>query len=775
MTSRPIIAVSAEAARRLEWGHLPGGWAAVALLVLLFSACTAVLLLYRSEGRSGSSVAVRMRPAALRCAALLVLLGIAIDPRLVTDVLHRRPGQVVLLVDGSQSMSLRDDYPIAEDAARVARAVGLPPASSPAGHSRRELLERAIIGAELLKRLPGGSELKVVTFDEARPATDVGRAIRDAIGGSQWPPAALVVCSDGQFNTGEPPEAVAAFARTVGVPIHTVAVGDPVTPPNVAVEAVQAPDDVFINDPFTVSGEVYSQGFDGQAVTVELVAAENGTVIGSREMTAEPGGASTRVSFQHQLATPGRARLALRARAEGHEPLLQDNTREVMVRASDQRLAVLLISGEPTWGYRYLARLLERDRAVDVACWLQSADTNAVRDGDVVLDHLPTAAELTRYDCIVLLDPSAEGLDQGWLTAAGELASRQGGGLLYGAGPQHTPALMRQPQAAALKAALPVMFDPPSAELTLNALGAHQSSAWPVQIPAQASGHPLLSLLAEQSENTRLWASMPGVYWHYPAARPKPAASVLLRHGNPAMSGPDGAHILFAVQYTGSGRTAYLGFDSTWRWRRVGEEVYSRFWIRLVRHLAEGRLAGARNGFVRARGESGTPGEPLEIEARLLTDAGQPVVASSVEVNASVEGGARLRITMQPRPGEPGWYSGRFTPSVQGWHVLRVQWPSAAGPDPSMEGVFRVESPRIEWQRTALDRTALRQLAEGSAGGQLFELDELNRLPETIPDRAVSWVSPGTPRSVLRNWWGFGLLVVLLAGEWTLRRRYYLL
>jgi len=60
----------------------------------------------------------------------------------------------------------------------------------------------------------------------------------DSASGS--PIAGIVVLSDGRFNQGEPPEIVAALARSRKVPIFTVGIGDPSPPRNVIVSSVEA-------------------------------------------------------------------------------------------------------------------------------------------------------------------------------------------------------------------------------------------------------------------------------------------------------------------------------------------------------------------------------------------------------------------------------------------------------------------------------------------------------------------------------------------------------
>src|SRR5690606_25736569 len=96
---------------------------------------------------------------------------------------------------------------------------------------------------------------------------------------------------------------------------------------------------------------------------------------------------------------------------------------------------VLLIAGAPSYDYRFLARMFERDPTVKLSTWLQSADARAVRDGDVAIDALPTGIEeINKYDAIILMDCDPSELDPTWASVISMFVSDYGGGVLYAAG-----------------------------------------------------------------------------------------------------------------------------------------------------------------------------------------------------------------------------------------------------------------------------------------------------------------------------------------------------
>jgi hypothetical protein len=278
-------------------------------------------------------------------------------------------------------------------------------------------------------------------------------------------------------------------------------------------------------------------------------------------------------------------------------------------------------------------------------------------------------------------------------------------------------------------------------------------------------------------ENEQNWARLGGVFWHYPVRREKPVASVLLRHSNPAMHSAYGNHVLLATQFVGSGRTGFLGFDTTWRWRRYGDSYFNRFWIQLLRHMVEGKLlSGQRRGFIQADRAQVSIGEPTAVEARLLDLNFQPLSRPDVRATITVEGAPAGQITMKAQPNRPGWYRGQFVPTRIGSHKLRIDLPADRESDAvAIHGEVKVGRPDLEFRNASLDRDALELLASRSAGGTYLHVDEIDRLADLIPSKVTTLVLTGQPTSMWDRWWTLGLLVALLATEWFVRKRVHLL
>jgi hypothetical protein len=548
------------------------------------------------------------------------------------------------------------------------------------------------------------------------------------------------------------------------------------------VSTIEAPPNVFVKDPFSVTVHLRSTGLENTTVSVDLLerieGSDQATLVDTRRTVIPPGGQIEPVVFKRTIDQANRLRLIARASQQEGETLVEDNSKQTTVHVLEQKMRVLLVSGGPTWEYRYLTRMLQRDETVDLSCWLQSADPDAVRDGNTVIEKFPTEQEdLFGYDCIILLDPAPLDIDPAWTTHIETMVSTNGSGLIYVAGRKNAQRFAHNANTQSLLDLMPVVIDTTDADLIINELGHFQATAWPLTVPPEAASHPVLAMAQQSNENALVWSRLPGVYWHYPVRREKPVAAVLLRHSNPRMRNAYGPHVLLATQFLGSGRTAFMGIDTTWRWRRLGDRYFNKFWIQLLRHMVEGKLLGdQKRGLIQTERDTYAVGEPVNIEARLLDARHMPIREARIEGTLSVDGQSDRSIALESQANRPGWYRGRFVVTEIGRHQLRIDLPGGNGSEPAaIRNEFIVGQPDLEFRHTTMNRDSLKTLAVESGNGQYFDIDEVDELPAVIPGKTVSLVLKGHPKTLWDRWWTLTALVVLLGLEWTIRKRVRLL
>lgn len=772
--------------------------------------------LYRHEARGQVARPLRWTMVTCRVLLLLLLGLIGLEPVLVKYVHRKVDAYTVVLVDASASMSLVDSYRLTEDAARVRSFLG----SASASNLERADLEESLLKGDdgLLARLAQRNKLIVMQFaDHAneigsvadaakspaigddsgrliRPSglsTDISEGLRaalDAAGSS--PVAGVVVLSDGNFNRGEPPSVAAEILRRRGVRLHAVGIGDPASPINVAVTEVSGPRAAFKNDPFSVAVRLEARNMEPQPLEVTLLERRAGSaaspmIVDRRVVSPTADGLIEPLVFERKVSEPGALSYVARVAAIENESILSDNEKEILPAVSvlDDEMRVLLVAGSPNYDYRYLTRLLERDASVDVSTWLQSADVRAVREGNTIITELPSDPEtLFGYDAVILLDPDPDQLDPTWGSLLATYITEQGGGVLYEAGNKFSGRFFRSANTASLVEILPIVPDP-DAEIILNELGQYQRRPWPLQLTDAGLTSPIL-LSQNPIENRELWSMLDGAYWHFPVRREKPVASALMRHSNPRMAGPDGPHVLMATQFVGSGRSGFLGINSTWRWRRHDERFFNRFWIQLVRYLAEGKqLGGLSRGMILTPRDQFELGESVPVTVRALDARYEPLMSPELELSVTPTSRAPdavdatsspIRVPLVPVVGREGYYEGRFTPVAAGAMLLSVRLTGGTGEVARIEKDILVQQAEIEMQHTAMNRAALEQLAAATSG-RYFEIDEARAIADVIDDSSETVVTRERPMPLWDNGWVLAALVTVVTIEWILRRKARLL
>jgi len=693
------------------------------------------------------------------------------------------------------------------DRARLERLI--PRSADEASAAPKKVSDAENQDASPISSMPREDDAVSLTADG--PVTDVGRAVRgaiDSVGGA--PVAGVVLLTDGEFNRGESTAVVGRFLREKRVPLCAIGVGDPAEPVNVRVMQVAAPRSAFKNDPFSVTARIDAQGVGDEGIEVELRERRLdgadatdapgdgsdgvGRLVETRMVHADADGKVAPVVFKRKVARPGQVSYVVRTRPLSYEAVASDNQRETRpaVRILDDKMKVLLIAGSPSYDYRFCTRMFERDATVELSTWLQSADVTAVRDGNKVITELPTTLEeLNRYDAIILMDCDPKEFGPTWGSMASLFVSDHGGGLLFAAGNKFTGRFFRSAKMKSLVEVLPIVPDP-EAEIVINEMGHYQTRAWPILIPDDAATDPILRQSDNPAATQAIWADLGGVYWHYPVRREKPIARVLMRHSNPAMANTFGQHVLLATQFVGTGRTAYLAINSTWRWRRSDERYFNRFWIQMLRYLVEGKLLGGRaRGQILSSKDQYEVGDTVVLTVRALDEKFGPLLMPELSLRvAPVDGRASGSagetpgdqiVSLTPIPGREGYYEGRFVPNAVGTFRLTLSLPGATAEEEKngpakLSREIVVSQPDVEMRNTAMNRSGLSALAEAAGGrSRYLGIDEVDSVASLIEDRSRTVVVRGRPRPLWDNRYVFAVLIGLLTIEWIGRKKAKLL
>jgi hypothetical protein len=777
----------------VDWISLPSGDRAFWLILAATVAAAGLWILYRIEGRL---VPRRLRFVlfSLRLAALAVAAAMLLEPVIVLSKEESSPSDLLILVDTSGSMGLQDAWRDEAEATRVARHFSIPEGANGLRQLTRIDLAGRLLTPEFLEQLEGNGArtIHIHPFSErlgeafshsesgvkARgDGTAIGAAVRQALAtysGSHL--AGLLIISDGQSNLGEPPVAAAQLAADARVPVQCIAVGTPDGPRNATVSAIEVSPVAFARDDNALTVHLQSRGMQDLPATLTVEKRVDGgpwQEVGQEDVILQLEGAVQSFSFSFREPRPSRVEFKAALTGDGPELTEDDNVAHAETQIIRERLHVLLIAGATFPEIQFLRNSLIRDRGIEVSSWLMAADKDYEHPGDIPIQRLPiTQQELDDYDSVILYDPDPTALPPNFGDLLTNFVSKAGGGLVYIAGEMQTSRLFDAQLDPALNwlNLLPVIREPGLFRSAVQArLSARQP--WRLQMTDEGKRDPVLAFSEDAEANVRIIENLPGMYWHFPVTRAKPGATVLAVHGDPRMRNEYGPEVLLATQLVGPGRTMFVGFDSTYRWRFLDDQFFDGFWARVIDRAGRNKRLGGSYPFRLSTPRSVyKPGANVKIIARFHNP--DDVEPGTVSLPGQVEHGddEPQPITLIPEP-EPGVFSATVPVTKAGAHFIKV-WMGDEALGPEVKAAtfpLDVELPNLEYDNPVVDRPALDAIA-ACTGGSTFDITQGNevaqafkigRVTRLLEDRQEIWDAPLV-------WVG---LFTLLCLEWILRKR----
>ncbi|NRA32121.1 MAG: hypothetical protein HRU17_02155 [Polyangiaceae bacterium] len=410
------------------------GWAltedlgveAIAVVALVLLLAIALLV---SELRGS---AVPRRGLILTTGVLsLLLLGAAIfRPARVKTVASNLGARVLVLVDNSRRMSLRNGETPRIDIARQA--------------------------SEDLVAHFAGARLDVLAFSSGRPVpwdeslrlsgsvSDLESAVRVALAKGEAP-SAIVVVSDGRFQrpTSEAVEGEQALDAFQGVVVHTVRVAER-PPRDAAISLVRTAGVSVAHQSFALSIELRCSGaLSCESVPVhvrELRANSPALELASGTAKMEDGRGV--IELEIVLERAGARVVEVEIEAPEGDEISENNVRHLTLQVTRDRVRLLHLAGRPTYDVRALRRWLKGDEAVDLVAFFilrERTDDVGARTDELSLIKFPVdelfTEHLPSFDAIILQDIDANRyhLDK-YLADLSEYVSR-GGGLIMVGGP----------------------------------------------------------------------------------------------------------------------------------------------------------------------------------------------------------------------------------------------------------------------------------------------------------------------------------------------------
>ena len=780
-----LFGIKTEAGQGTVWG-IEYAWPWPPWLTVLFAACAAlfVVAIYLRDHRRHS------RPYRLMLAALRLLL-IAMVLLMIAQVTLslKRTGLpcAAVLVDDSLSMTTVDQYD-----AKLGKTIGerMKRARLADAEASRWNLARTLLAEDrgaLLRGIAEGHRLQVYFLTGVRPSrhddvpgivkeiraaaatgdrTRLGsgiQAVLDELRGTS--PAGLVILTDG-INTDGPPLADAAeYARRRGVPLFPIGLGSQQPLRELKLSDLLVDDVVFLNDVVTFDCRLTASGFQGKKVVVSLRQSGKAAVLAKTEVTIEADGQPQSVRVPFRPTEVGRFEFVVEAQPRDGELKTERNRQVRTVQVRKEKIRVLLVQAYPSFEFRYLRNMLERDEMIALHTVLQEADLEHAEQDASALRVFPLRREeLFAYDVVILGDVNPALLSPAALQNLAEFVDQpaKGGALVLIAGPAFMPAAYRQTPLGRLLPFAAENVRPPDPAHVI-------SEGFVVQPTDIGLISPAMQLGDTPAETEEIWHHLPPLYWLLELPALKPGVRVLAEH--PTRLAPDGRHLpVICFQYVGAGKVLFHATDETWRWRfRTGDAYFARYWVQTIRSLCRSKLADAgRSALLSTDRREYAEGEPVRLRARFTDERLAPAEDNGVIVVVERSGRQSERLQLHRAASGRSFFEGVLSRPAPGDYHAWIAIPALKTETPAVD--FTVQPPAGEFAEIRMDAAELRRAAE-QTGGRFYTFETAERLLGDLPPGRQVPIESLPPLPLWNTWPALALFLGLLIGEWILRKR----
>ncbi|MEK7706142.1 MAG: hypothetical protein AAB426_14370 [Myxococcota bacterium] len=705
----------------------------------------------------------RLTLMTLRVLGALLVAGLILEPAVQLRVVRRVRSRVPIIVDRSASMAL----PNTEGHTRYDELLRAwhEHAGAMADLAQSHVLELFDLDAPLASVEPSSAP--------AGRRTDLVTALEQAReGGSSAALAGFMLLSDGADNvaieaTGEPGLSAAARERLtrLGAPINTVLVGGETAYRDVAIADLTADEFAFVHNTLEVEVDVAASGID--AMTLPVTLRRENEVVATQE-AALRAGETTHITFKMKPDKIGEFLYSVSVAEVSGEAVLGNNTRAFALRVIRDKIRVLQVAGRPSWDERFLRQHLKEDPNIDLISFFilrTPTDTQAVDERELSLIPFPTqklfTTELASFDVVMLQNFDYRPYNMApYLTNIRDAVHRGLGFAMVGGEQSFAGGGYA---GTALEDILALRADD----------GNVRDEAVAPALTAAGKVHPVTDLARGALSSAEVWATLPS--WGSTNTVPglAPGASALVTH--PRLRGSDGLPLpLVAVRDVEHGRSLAIATDSLWRWRfdassnsDSAEQAYHRFWsnalhwlVRDPQHSRVQVLPGKRRV---------EPDEPVTLGFSVRGADYQPVALAKIHVVVS-EGTAGAVRGEELTTNEQGGAELRLVELEAGAYRVTAEARGATGPIGTGSAIFLVDTHSPELSRPTPRADLMQAIADATGGSALRVSDDFVRRLHLRDPQAVE-VDRRRNVELWDNGWALTAAVLLLAGEWALRRR----
>lgn len=770
--------------------------------MIIVGVIAASFLFYHREKKL--HIGLRVTLVAVRIAILLMVVAALFEPSAALKETREEKKTLAVLLDVSQSMSIRDQRKRPEDIKEAAIALGYMPLeekeeaiqgklplntkqrNSIAGASRLDLAKTLLSGSasKVFETLSNDLEIRYYAFGQNTSmlgqgpkvvneeikkmkalgqGTSLASAIKEVADAYKDDSlSGIVVLSDGIETGKKQPEAVAQQLGARGIPVYTLPIGIP-DPDDVSIRNIIVQDVAFTGDTVPVRIQVKSKGYEKR--TADCIVKFNDTEVASQVITFEGGLQYVDIAFDANVKSKRAVSLEVEIKAFGDEATSDNNKVVKSVRVVNEKINVLCIEGSARWEFRYLRAILKRDpriKATFIAA--RAGDELALHSNEYIARFPEDPEDAFKYDLVILGDVDSNFFTPGEFSRLEELVKERGGSLLMLAGPKYSPSSY---ESTPVEKMLPVRFN---AKEKWEDVG---KGVYPV-LTNEGRSSLVLTLEMDKNKNDKIWTHVAPMDRLPPLTDVRPGATILAELSDNGAR--IGSYPLISWQRYGTGKCMFMATDRLWRLRfRSGDRYHWRVWSQCIQFLTLSRLMGEHKQ-IRMESDRVTysVGDQVRVYAEVLDESYEPVLQEKYDVfigtikedDVDEENLNSQRVSLKPDTTRPGLYEGYFTPPGAGRYRIHA---SEDDEEFSNTLEFQVAEVKTEMASTDMQIERLQKIADLS-GGQNLKLSQIGQLDQSV-NKSLHKTTVRREQSLWDNWM-FAFLIIGLTGfEWIVRRR----
>lgn len=764
----------------------------------------------------------------LRTAAWFLLILCLLQPIQRQFISEDKSSRLTLLIDDSESMSFSDArkgpsrmervkaaFVGEQAAARVLKSDKSKDSIPPDKDSLLAVLSKnfslqmeAFAGATRV--LPQTSAFDAALLDKELSAqgdsTDLARALGESLARLKGPDAGgLVLVSDGADTARGEIERLAGQYKRLGIPIYTIGVGAR-DQQDLSITQVRCRRTVSKDTLARVEVDVRGAGLpDGKHKVSITRNGKPATTPREVELKNESGTAV----FEFLPDSQGFLEYEAAVEPFPGELVTSNNTMAFGFVAYSRKLKVLYMEGsmflhsvydsktkdmytshpmQSWWEHQFLERAITED--LDVEMDFLASDPYITPRGAVPLEiksvkegGFPTTKkELYRYDVIISSDIPYKYFSAEQIKMQVDFVGKHGGGFAmvggyfaFGEGGYAKTSIDRM---------LPVEMNAhDDHENDINFNWKVTDEAW--RSESNGGPHPIMLVDKDEEKSRAAWERLPAFHGFSKTTRHKSGATPLAVVAGDDYETAYGPATILAVQLYGNGRSMAFTTDTTGSWGTEWEDgwgplnessleernrYYKTFWKNAVRWLAHNRMQ-APNQLVRIDTDRLVygRGEVPEVRVKVLNEDIEPTTEAKVSLTITGPDGKTTQATVFPKYEEPGIYERKLELGGVGRYEIEavaLLGKEELGRD---KAILQVRPASAELRMISQNVALLKSIAEQS-GGKYFPLEKAGELPKSLRESTHTIVRH-RDNDLWDRPWIFALIILLLCGEWFLRKQ----